>query len=94
MTLTKPKYFIGIILLVMVIIYAIPDTYSKGERMMHLSTSNHVMVVPIPDDIELAGEKMSDKQSNQELLSREMQVNSFIATPFNYYKKAVDIFQS
>ena len=77
MTLTKPKYFIGTILLVMVIIYAIPDTYSKGERMMHLSTSNHVMVVPIPDDIELAGEKMPDKQSNQELLSREMQVNSF-----------------
>ena len=36
-----------------------------------------VMVVPIPDDIELAGEKMTDKQSNQELLSREMQVNSF-----------------
>ncbi len=77
MTLTKPKYFIGIMLLVMVIIYAIPDTYSKDERMMHLSTSNHVMVVPIPDDIELAGEKMPDKQSNQELLSREMQVNSF-----------------
>lgn len=77
MTLTKPKYFIGIILLLIVIIYAIPDSYSKGERMMHLSTSNHVMVVPIPDDIQLAGEKMPDKQSNQELLSREMQVNSF-----------------
>ncbi len=74
---TKPKYFVGSILLMIIIIYAVPDTYSKGERMMHLSTSNHVMVVPIPDEINLAGEKMPDKQSNRELLSREMQVNSF-----------------
>ena len=59
------------------LIFAIPDTFTRGEKMMHLSTSNHVMVVPLPEEISLAGESMPESIDSRESLSREMQVNSF-----------------
>ena len=73
----KSKFIVVTLFIGALLIFAIPDTFTRGEKMMHLSTSNHVMVVPLPEEISLAGESMPDNINSRESLSREMQVNSF-----------------
>ena len=77
MKLSNSIFILSSIILLTILTFAVPGTFTRSERMMHLSTSNHVMVVPLPEEINLAGELMPDISTSREYLSREMQVNSF-----------------
>ena len=65
----KSKFIVVSLFIGALLIFAIPDTFTRGEKMMHLSTSNHVMVVPLPEEISLAGESMPDNINSRESLS-------------------------
>ena len=74
----RARIFLGLCLLLLVAILAIPDPTTYSERMHFLSEHNHTRLVPLPESLDLAGESVPLTQEDaQQRLSKELLTNSY-----------------
>ena len=64
--------------LLLVGLWGIPDPNTLSERLHFLSEHNHTRLVPLPEELDLAGEAVPlDREDAQERLTKELLTNTY-----------------
>ena len=74
----RPHPILGIAIIAIISLWAIPAPDTREERMLFISEENHTKLVPLPEELDLAGEPVPlHSEDAQERLTKELLTNTY-----------------